>query len=233
MKRVLVLVEGQTEETFVKEILRDHLVSKGFSSAEPRIFGNARNRRNRGGIRPWSDCKRDILGHLRRDHNVLVTTMVDYYGLPSVGERAWPGRDIASNVPFSEKAGSVERALFEDIRSEMKGDLSVDRFMPNIVMHEFEALLFSDCDSFAKAIGRSELASQFRSIVDLFSGPEEINDSPDTSPSKRILSLMPRYDKVFFGNLAALDIQLDQIRRRCPHFDSWVSRLENAAMLKE
>lgn len=49
--RLLIHVEGQTEEGVVNELLRDHLVSVGYSSVEPKLIGNARHRRNRGASR--------------------------------------------------------------------------------------------------------------------------------------------------------------------------------------
>lgn len=53
MARLLVHLEGQTEETFVNEILRDYLLAKGYEVVSARIVGNARLRLRRGGIRPW------------------------------------------------------------------------------------------------------------------------------------------------------------------------------------
>ena len=53
MAWLLVHVEGQTEETFVNEILRSHLLRRGYESVNARIVGNARLRSRRGGIRPW------------------------------------------------------------------------------------------------------------------------------------------------------------------------------------
>jgi len=67
MARLLIHVEGQTEEAFVNEVLRDHLVSKGYHSVEARIVGNARLRQRRGGIRPWLSVRTDIVNHLRED----------------------------------------------------------------------------------------------------------------------------------------------------------------------
>ncbi len=34
----------------------------------------------------------------------------------------------------------------------MRGSFDPRRFIPYIVMHEFEALLFSDCDGFARGV---------------------------------------------------------------------------------
>ena len=67
MARLLVHVEGQTEETFVNEILRSHLLHCGYESVSARIVGNARLRSRRGGIRPWLAVRKDIINHLRED----------------------------------------------------------------------------------------------------------------------------------------------------------------------
>lgn len=76
---------------------------------------------------------------------------------------------------------------------------AAQRFIPFIVMHEFEGLLFSDCERFGRGIGHPELAPQFQIIRDLFATPEEINDSPLTAPSKRIEALLPGYEKPLLG----------------------------------
>src|SRR5687767_1727818 len=94
LTRLLIHVEGETEEAFVNEVLRPHLSAHGFTNVSARLMGNARQRDRRGGIRSWEHAKRDILNHLREDQGCLVTTMVDYYGLPSAGAGAWPGRGV-------------------------------------------------------------------------------------------------------------------------------------------
>src|ERR1700685_3827907 len=98
MARLLIHVEGQTEEDFVNEVLRDHLVSKGYHSVEARIVGNARLRQRRGGIRPWPSVRKDIMNHLREDQGCIATTMVDYYALPQGDPNGWPGRAQSSGL---------------------------------------------------------------------------------------------------------------------------------------
>ncbi|TWT71514.1 DUF4276 family protein [Crateriforma conspicua] len=228
MVRLLVHVEGETEETFVAEVLAPHLYGLGgFEMVTPRLLGNARLRSKRRGIKGWDSSREDILKHLKRDREVYSTTMVDYYALPDTGNRAWPGRAEASALPFPQKAPTVQDALLADIANRMGWDNETGRFIPYVMMHEFEGLLFSDCDAFADAIGLEDLASDFQSIRDGFSTPEEINDSPITAPSKRIVGLVPNYQKPFMGNLAAFEIGLDRIREECPLFDGWVASLED------
>ncbi|MEZ5299371.1 MAG: DUF4276 family protein [Verrucomicrobiales bacterium] len=229
MDRLLIHVEGETEETFVNELLAPHLYGCGFVSVSARLLGNARRRDRRGGIQGWPPSKKDILRHLREDPNRSCTMMVDFYALPQSGSGAWPGRAEAASLPFSQKAAAVETRIFASLREDLGGDLSARRFVPFVMMHEFEALLFSDCARFGQGIGRPELAADFQAIRDHFESPEEINDSPITAPSKRVLDLVPGYQKPLLGNLAALEIGLGAICAACPHFDGWVRQLEGLA----
>ena len=223
---MLVHVEGQTEETFVNEVLKPHLQNFGFTSVAARLLGNARLKRNRGGIRSWPVAKRDIVGHLTYDMKCLSTTMVDFYGLPSSGDGAWPGRAGTSHLPCQQRVWILEKALYENVSVDLGHAQNPQRFVPYVMLHEFEALLFSNPPLFANAIGEPNLAPAFQQIRDGFASPEEINDSPHTAPSKRVESHMPSYEKPLFGVIAALEIGLPAIRNQCPHFASWLSRLE-------
>ncbi|MCU0663157.1 MAG: DUF4276 family protein [Myxococcota bacterium] len=226
MSRILIHVEGETEETFVNEVLAPHLCRLGASSVSARLVGNSRQRNRRGGIRAWSAVRKDILNHLKEDPGCLATTMVDYYALPQTGDKAWPGRSAAGRMAFSQKANAVETALEKDIDSAMGRGFNPNRFIPFVMMHEFEALLFSDCAAFSRGIGHPELHPRLQAIRDEFGTPEEINDSPVTAPSKRVEGLVKGYQKPLLGTLAILEIGLDPIRRECPHFRDWLTRLE-------
>ncbi len=233
MTRLLVHVEGQTEEAFVNQVLAPHLYNKGYTNIGARLLGNARQRDRRGGIRPWSTVRGDILRHLHEDRECLSTTMVDYYALPATGPGAWPGRAAAAADPLVDaeaRAALVEDAIAKDITADMGGEFDRSRFLPFIVMHEFEGLLFSDCIRFAEGIGKPELAVDFGTIRSQFVTPEDINDSPVTAPSKRLASLLPGYQKPLNGTLGAQAIGLDRIREECPHFRAWVEQLEDWAL---
>lgn len=227
MARLLIHVEGETEEAFVNEILAGHLYACGYELVSARLVGNARLREKRGGIRAWSTVRKDILNHLKEDTGCLATMMVDYYGLPQTGEKAWPGRAEAGDLPYAQKAACIERALFADVVQALGGEFEARRFVPFVVMHEFEGLLFSDCNGFADGIGQPRLAQPFSEIRRQFATPEEINDSPITAPSKRVEQLVEGYEKPLLGTLAVLNIGLDTIRGECPHFRDWLARLEN------
>jgi hypothetical protein len=153
--------------------------------------------------------------------------MVDYYALPASGQGEWPARSAAPLLPFPQKVDSIEQAMLRDICQEMGEGFDPARFVPFVIIHEFEGLLFSDCERFSRGIGLPSLRARFQDIRDQFASPEEINDSSTTAPSKRVIRLVPGYQKPLMGTLAALEIGLDAIRAECPHFRSWLERLEN------
>lgn len=229
--RLLVHVEGQTEEAFVNGILCPYLLTRGYAAVSARIVGNARSRARRGGIRRWDAVRNDIVRHLTEDRSCIATTMVDYYALPATGPGAWPGRADAAKLKATsgEQADLVESALLHDIARKMGPSFDRRRLEPFVVMHEYEALLFSDCQVLAESCDAPELASQLAAIRADFDTPEDINDSSETAPSKRIQSLVQRYEKPFHGELALEMITLEKVRTECPHFDRWLRRLEERA----
>ena len=225
MTRLLVHVEGPTEEAFVNEVLSHHLYERGFTSVSARIVGNARERTRRGGIVSWEIARQGILSRLIEDSNRISTTMVDYYAMPL----DWPGRAdrFAQAASSAQIAENIEHALLADICANMDANFNPNRFVPYVMMYEFEAMLFSDCQAFGNAIRRSDLSAGFQAIRNDFTSPEEIDDSPTNAPSKRIENLMPAYQKPTMGVQAAQSIGLEAIRRECPHFADWLQHLEH------
>lgn len=234
MSRLFIQVEGPTEEDFVNEVLRRHLVGNhAYHAVDARIVGNSRLREKRGGIRGWSVVKKEIVERLQYDRGVFITMLVDYYALPKgpPEDDGWPGRTVPANLPFTQKAARVEQALAADIAVALPDPRDHRRFIPFIVMHEFEALLFSDPVAMARGFNHAEAAPDFAAIAGQFPTPEEINDSPLTAPSKRIIKVFQdrgydHYEKPLLGNLAALEITLPVIKAKCPLFAGWLGKLE-------
>ena len=168
MTRLLVQVEGPTEEKFVNEILGPHLYDLGYHAVSARIMGNARQRRRRGGITSWPTARGEIIKHLQEDNERIVTTMVDYYELPASGAKGWPGRAGAGNHPLGSRADAVENAVLADVIAQLDDGFDPARFVPYLSMHEFEALLFSDSSRFAQGINRPDLEEDFQHIRDAF-----------------------------------------------------------------
>ena len=223
--RLLVYVEGHTEEDFVNKVLCHELYKVGFISVQARLIGNSRLRARRGGIVSWKSARKGIIEVLKKDRGLILSTMVDYYGLPQSHGAAWPGRANANLLPHAHKADSIEKLLLEDIRERMGPKFDTSRFVPFVMMHEFEALLFSDCYLFASAIDRPELEPEFQNALGVHSNPERINDSPNTAPSKRIERLVPNYNKRLMEMAASQEIGISAMRAACPHFATWWGRL--------
>lgn len=68
---------------------------------------------------------------------------------------------------------------------------------------------------------------KIESVINEFDTPEDINNSPNTAPSKRLLDAIPGYNKVLYGRMLAESIGLDSIRSKCPMFNEWLTKLEN------
>lgn len=131
-KRVLVLVEGQTEEQFVKTVLYDHLLARNIIII-PKILVTKQVKSGmtfKGGITSYAKIKRD-LGHLLNDTGaVVVTSFLDYYGLPV----DFPGiKTRPSGAPHI-RVQHLEKAWEADVGSR--------RFKSFLMLHEFEALLY-------------------------------------------------------------------------------------------
>lgn len=220
MKRALILVEGQTEERFVKQVLQPHLLSLHLSIIPTllttKVVKNGPN--FKGGVTSFEKFESDLRRLLGGAGSALVTTMLDYYRLPD----DFPGMDDrpATIDPFT-RVQHVEQALsrhFDD-----------PRFLPFLALHEFEAWIFSCPSTLPDVMTEPENQPQFASICESVPTPEHINERPGDNPAARIQSIFPAYRKVLHGPTAALRIGLPRIRGQCTHFHDWLCRLEEAA----
>ena len=100
------------------------------------------------------------------------------------------------------------------------------RFLPHLMLHEFEALLFAAPDTCGQHAGQPEVASRLSEAVSKCGSPEHVNDGLQTAPSKRIKNAWPAYAKTTDGPALVASIGLTRLRSACPHFDDWLSRLE-------
>jgi hypothetical protein len=84
MKRVLMLVEGQTEETFVKELLAPHLWALGVAPI-PTLAVTKRVKSGpnfKGGLVSYGQARNQVVRLLGDKDAAAVTTMFDLNGLP-------------------------------------------------------------------------------------------------------------------------------------------------------
>ncbi len=231
MKRLNILTEGQTEEKFVWDLLAPHLAnfeivvnSRRIITGKTRPFqahGNRQNKLHKGGLLDFQQVLRDLKRWRNEDPQAMLTTMFDLYALPN----DFPAYQKTINQPALERVELLEEAFSDE--------LGLSNFLPYIQLHEFEALLFSDIQALNTIVARdskypNQTLGQLQEIIDLFKNPELINDSPFTAPSKRLISIFStKYQKTSEGNDVANKIGLEKIRAECPHFDAWVTKLEN------
>lgn len=217
IRRALVLVEGQTEERFVKDVLRPALEQRNlYLTPTLLVTKRVKNGPNfKGGVTSFEKFKTDIQLLFHGAGDALVTTLLDYYGLPD----DFPGmttRPIGSPLQRVQHVENAVKAHFGDPKN----------FLPFFALHEFEAWLFASREELPKALGQPQKASEFAAIRDSVNTPEEINERSECAPSKRIVKLFPGYRKTVHGPLVAKRIGLKQIRSECDHFTWWLSQLE-------
>jgi uncharacterized protein DUF4276 len=177
---------------------------------------------HQGGNPKYVRVKKDILLHLKQYPSAYCTTMLDLYGL---GED-FPGMPLPAGLSNIDKVLRIEQSIRAELAAEIPRWRPDTRFLPYIQLHEYEGLLFSDPTAFAEGIYQPALASAFQMIRNSFPTPEDIDDGPDTAPSKRILALHPPYRKELFGTLAALQVGITAMYQECAHFRSWIEQLE-------
>ena len=214
IKRALVLVEGQTEERFVKDVLAPALQQKNlYLIPTLLVTKRVKNGPNfKGGATSFAKFETDVHLLFQGAGDALVTTLIDYYGLPE----DFPGMATRPN--------SVPLQRVQHVESEVQ-----NHFLPFFALHEFEAWLFSAPEELPRALNQPEKEKEFTAIRESVATPEEINERSEWAPSKRIMRLFPSYRKTLHGPTVAGRIGLERIRAECAHFAWWVDQLESYA----
>ena len=224
MRRVIIVCEGKTEKEFIKKIVSPHLIGFGVNISHP-ILGKPGKK---GGDVKGARIIGDIATILLNDSSAYCTTFLDFYGMKS----DVPGRsETREKSDHKEKKQIIEDAIFKAIKEKV-GDTTIRRFKPYIQMYEFEGLLFSNVEKMSSRLSdgdgkiKQEIQSELEKILKAKS-PEEINDSKETAPSKRIKKMFYNYGKITDGIPLAEDIGLKEIREKCLLFDDWIKWLES------
>lgn len=224
MIRLCVVVEGQTEEAFVKKVLGPHLDLLGVFT-DAKIVETSRDRvtghLHKGGGRSWAKWRNNLRRILDADRRAerRVTTMFDLYHLPK---------------DFPEMA--VHRAILDSRRrtnlleQAMGADLADPRFVPYLQRHEFEALVLAGLDQLEVLMGPSARRG-LQALRNEIAGtpPEDVDDGVETAPSRRLVKQIGGYDKIVHGVAVVQQAGLPALRAACPRFDAWITQLEALA----
>jgi hypothetical protein len=220
MTRLLMLVEGQSEEIFVKQTLAPYLAERGIYVQPPIVLWTKRipsGGGHRGGVSNWNQIRKSLTP-LIFDSDAWVTTLLDFYGLPDdvpgYPEARGPGNPRANVVALQER-------LVAEIRH--------PKFIPFLALHEFEAWVFCSPEVMAAHFDQVNLAEKVQQTIAHAGEPELINHGETSHPKARLKAMAPTYKETSDGPTLMGKIGIPAIRAACPHFAEWLDRLEALA----
>ena len=213
MKNVFIYCEGQTEESFVNAVLYPYFSNMGIY-VTPIIHKTKRTptKSYKGGVIDYKPIK-DELRILCKNPNVFVTTMFDYYGMPT-------------NTPAIDHTDTDLYKRIEYIEQAITNDIGCNNLSFNLLVHEFEGLLFSDTQAFS-TIANDKAVEKLQAMRASAETPEHINNSVKTAPSKSIESVISDYTKVRQGIIVAKNIGINKMLSECKHFADWIDKIKS------
>ena len=201
-----VVCEGQTETDFIKQLnkkcfnkLNISLKPVGINDEQKNIGGNISIAR--------------IVDFLHKHSNMypMLTTFIDFYRLKNKG-----------NKKVSELEEEIKKEFYKDNKYRNK------ILIPYIQMHETEALWFSDINAIIQVKNANKKQKEDLSkIIEKYKNPEDINDSYETAPSKRLENIFCDYSKVIDGKEISNKISINIFIEKCPRFSKWVNEISN------
>ena len=159
---VVVVVEGQTEQTFIREVLAPEMAGKGVFLYAMLIGKSG----HKGGNIRFERARNDVGRLLKQRPDTYVSSMFDFFRI----EADWPGKrevlrliNSGTSLSATDKGEKLENVMLSEITESFSGYNPEVRFLPYIEMHEFEALLFSNASILANNINVRE--SEIKDIV--------------------------------------------------------------------
>ena len=219
MKRLVIIAEGETEESFVNNILCPFFCSKGIYNS----IQCFKTKHSHGGMSKYSYIKKDIL-NIIYEEDVVVSMMIDFYRLPS----DFPGfNDLKVTQTHQEQANLLETRIKKDLEDSQ--NQLFDNFIPYIQLHEFEALVFASISGIDSLFERSEMDyNGLMNVIQQYPNPEDINNHPDTAPSVRLKKLISGYNKVLHGIDIINTVGMAELLEKCPRFKTWIESMVEA-----
>lgn len=222
MKRVCVVCEGQSEETFVRNVL-----APAFSALDLQPMLVETSRGHKGGGLTYARVKSFVCNTLKQSSAPVVTTFLDLYRL----DPGFPGFEQSlKQRDLSQRLEVLKRAWHDDVVTHV--GWRAERFIPYIQPYEFEALLFSDVSALVQVEqGWRSAGKPLAAVRRAAESPEHINDSPENKPAAHLARELknPSYRKMRHGPLAARKIGLDKMEAQCAFFAQWLQQLRDLA----
>jgi hypothetical protein len=225
MKNLQIIVEGSTEETFVNDVMVQHFAPLNIFVSARKIrtgWDRVNSKPAKGGLLKYIKFRNDVLRWIESDRgraNTFYTSFIDLYAFPKDDQSPYT-KQIQNIVDHYQRITALEVAIAQDINH--------PGFIPYVQLHEFEALLLVAPDRLITMYPDAQSGIKVLKENIGKTKPEEINESQKTAPSKRIIKYLPEYEgqKAQVGPLVAGDIGLPALRKNCPHFNDWITKLE-------
>lgn len=220
MKRIHCIVEGQTEVRVFSSLLTPYIYEKTGAHI---LFTPIKH--TGGGIVKFSKILPELRNHLN-DKEKIVTTYFDYYGINSTHKFKHFQEAKVNNNNANIGVQLLEKGMIDSL---IEKGINTRNFIPYIQLHEFEALLFSSDEGFDFQFDNPRVIDQLNDIRNRYPNPEDINDSPTTAPSKRILKILENFGECYVktadGENIATIVGIEKMIEMCPRFRNWINKL--------
>lgn len=222
MKPLVFIVEGETEDEFVNRLLMPYLAARGLNTSMQCLMitmsGGGHGFNN---IEHFRNTVRD---ELYRSDEPVITTFIDHYGINS--ETKLPGyNECVKERDTDKRIRKMEAKLEEAVRAVKP----YRYFIPYIQRHEFETLLLADPESGFSMVGNERIKEDVKRLCSKFDSIEDINETPEGAPSKRLIDIYSRCNEKYEKATDAVDIAelttINAMMEKCPHFREWVETL--------
>ncbi len=222
---VYVLVEGQSEEKVIKNVIAPPLAYQNIF-LYPMTMPTSN--KQKGGAVNFERLSRNIGLLLKQQQSSYITTFLDLYQL----DNSFPSFEESLNiVDTHQRVQFLEEKLQQEICKII--GCRKERFIAHIQPYELEALLFSDVSIYNQVVENwQNNINELQSVYDEFETPEHINNSFATAPSKRLEHILkPKYRKTRHAPLLAEKIGLAKIEKECLHFSAWLNKIRQLQAL--
>ncbi len=221
MKHLYIIVEGETELAFVNQLLIPYFAQNELHTHIQGVMITIK-----GGGHGFNNIEhliREIKPFLFYQNEPIITTMIDFYGINS--EKKMP--NYKQYMQIADKDKRIE-AMEKEIQSQVQKIKSYSYFIPNLVKHEMETLFFANPDSFGIEDNQN-IKNDIVQICEAYPNIEDINDTPQNAPSKRLMVIYEKYgenyQKITNGMMIAQLTGIDDMLYKSPKFKKWVDGL--------
>ena len=215
MRRIVFIVEGDTEIQFVEKQIIPYLLEKcGYHIPMNAQKITTNKKKNCKGGNVGIEYLRNEIRKIAASGDTFITTLLDFFRLPN---------DFPNYTTDKTRVTEIEQGLTDA----MTDIVSHNRFLPYIQLHEVEALMFIKVEGFELLIEEDRQRQELQNIIAQYPNPEDINGGRATAPSKRLEKIFPKYKKVSDSECVFGEISIDEIRNKCHRFNSWLENIQN------